>query len=382
MARSVHHFGPDDVPPLEMYVPLAQYTWGLGHVLMNTERRDLSAAVSGLVAELGPRLPPPVVRPYTSYLSEWFAPLRIQLVIVGTLGVVGTLLAALGLYALVAYHVTTRRREIGIRLALGAPESRLFIGVIRQGLVLSAVGVFLGFGRLDGSAPLGGADAGRRCAWGLLGAGPRGRFDWRRIHAGHDPSCLAFHHRRPGRDPQGGVGQGDERRCGPVASGCTPGHQGTRGREERTMRRSWVMTAAAAVLIAAPAAAQSAEDRAGVERAALDYLEGFYEGSTEKIERGVHPEVLKFGFYRPEPGADYQRVPMSFQGMLDFATNVKETSDFPGADAPKRVELLDVLDQTAVAKVHAWWGTDYLTMAKYEGEWKIVQVLWQSPPTE
>ena len=39
-----------------------------------------------------------------------------------------------------------------------------------------------------------------------------------------------------------------------------------------------------------------------------------------------------------------------------------------------------MLDQTAVAKVYAWWGTDYLTMARYEGEWKIVQVLWQSPP--
>ena len=49
-------------------------------------------------------------------------------------------------------------------------------------------------------------------------------------------------------------------------------------------------------------------------------------------------------------------------------------------DAPKEVVLLEVLDQTAAAKVIAWWGTDYLHLAKYEGQWKIIHVLWQTPP--
>ncbi len=92
----------------------------------------------------------------------------------------------------------------------------------------------------------------------------------------------------------------------------------------------------------------------------------------------MHPEAQKFGFTMRD-GA-YQRIPMSFDEMLAFAARVRETGDHPPADAPKSVELLDVLDQTAVAKVHAWWGSDYLTMARYDGEWKIVQVLWQSPP--
>ncbi|MEM7414581.1 MAG: nuclear transport factor 2 family protein [Gemmatimonadota bacterium] len=131
-------------------------------------------------------------------------------------------------------------------------------------------------------------------------------------------------------------------------------------------------------LTTAPLAAQTPEDRAGVERAALDYLEGFYEGSEDKIRRGVHPDVLKFGFARSDGG--YDQVPMSFAQMIQFANNVRDTEQFPAADAPKRVELLDVLDQTAVAKVYAWWGSDYLSMAKYDGEWKIVQVLWQTPP--
>ena len=117
----------------------------------------------------------------------------------------------------------------------------------------------------------------------------------------------------------------------------------------------------------------------GARRAALDYLEGFYEGDPDKIRRGVHADVNKFGFYRPEGAAAYQRVPMSFEEMLAFAQNVREQGNQPGPDAPKEVILLDVQDQIAVAKVVAWWGSDYLQMAKYDGEWKVVQVIWQSP---
>lgn len=135
-----------------------------------------------------------------------------------------------------------------------------------------------------------------------------------------------------------------------------------------------------ALLLPAPALAQSDADRAAVERAALDYLEGFYEGSTDKIRRGVHPEVVKYGFAKED--GSYGGSPMSFDEMLAFATSVKERGRPPDATAVKRVELLDVLDQTAAVKVYAWWGSDYLLMAKYEGEWKIVNVLWQTPPTD
>ena len=135
-----------------------------------------------------------------------------------------------------------------------------------------------------------------------------------------------------------------------------------------------------ALMVPAFAVAQSAADRAGAERAAMDYLEGFYEGSTEKLSRSVHPDVLKFGFYMED--GEYHRTPMTFDEMLQFVTRVKERGNHPDASAPKRVEILDVLDQTAVAKVYAWWGSDYLNMAKYDGTWKIVQVLWQSAPGE
>lgn len=42
--------------------------------------------------------------------------------------------------------------------------------------------------------------------------------------------------------------------------------------------------------------------------------------------------------------------------------------------------MFDVLDQTASAKLTAMWGVDYFHLAKYDGQWKIVNILWQEPP--
>ena len=52
------------------------------------------------------------------------------------------------------------------------------------------------------------------------------------------------------------------------------------------------------------------------------------------------------------------------------------------ASAPRQVVALEVLDQVAAAKVVAWWGTDFLHLARIDGRWMITQVIWQSPPVK
>jgi hypothetical protein len=69
---------------------------------------------------------------------------------------------------------------------------------------------------------------------------------------------------------------------------------------------------------------------------------------------------------------------MSYEQMFEFAAGVREGRDVPPAGASKEVIPLDVRDQTAVVRVVAWWGQDYLQMAKHDGRWMIVHVLWQS----
>ncbi|NNF26836.1 MAG: hypothetical protein HKN73_06440 [Gemmatimonadetes bacterium] len=144
VVSSTRHFGLDEPAPFEVYVPLRQDAWTLGHVLVKSSRADAVDVVSELVATLDPAVEVPQSRAYSSYLAEWYAPLRMRLIIVGTLALVGTTLAGLGIYALVAFHVSSRRRELGIRIALGAPGTTIVAGVLRQGAIMAAGGLAVG----------------------------------------------------------------------------------------------------------------------------------------------------------------------------------------------------------------------------------------------
>jgi hypothetical protein len=46
----------------------------------------------------------------------------------------------------------------------------------------------------------------------------------------------------------------------------------------------------------------------------------------------------------------------------------------------KDVLIQDVMDQTATARLSAWWGVDYMQLGKFDGKWKIVHIIWQSYP--
>jgi hypothetical protein len=133
-------------------------------------------------------------------------------------------------------------------------------------------------------------------------------------------------------------------------------------------------------LLASNVAAQSAADSAGVRAAALDYIEGFYQGDSTRLMRSVRPDVFKYGFSRPRDSTTYTGMQMTWAGFMSYARGVKMNNRQQPATAVRKVELLDVMDQTAAAKVTAWWGTDYLLLAKYDGRWMISHVLWQSPP--
>ena len=124
----------------------------------------------------------------------------------------------------------------------------------------------------------------------------------------------------------------------------------------------------------------TATDRDGVKQAVLDYVEGFYEGDTTKLQRSLRPELAKYGFWKAKDSTRYAGSQMTFTEALAYARRVRAQSRPTPATAPKLVELLDVQDQTASAKLTAWWGTDYLLLAKYDGRWMISHVVWQSLP--
>jgi len=125
---------------------------------------------------------------------------------------------------------------------------------------------------------------------------------------------------------------------------------------------------------------QSKEDVKGVEAACLDYLEGFYEGDTTKLIRSIRPALTKFGYFKQKDAEEYGEAGyMSFEEAKAYAKGVYEKKRFPGDDAPKKVKVLDVMNQIAAAKVTAWWGSDYLLLSKSGDKWMIDQVLWEGP---
>ena len=144
-----------------------------------------------------------------------------------------------------------------------------------------------------------------------------------------------------------------------------------------------LILAAALLAAALPLAgqAQSTPDleREAVRQAVLDYVEGVYNVDPQRIERSVHPDLAKRGYFIKKGEAGYSSTPMTFAQLVELAKTYNKGGRVP-KDAPKEVTVYDVLDQTASVKLVAFWGIDYMHLAKYDGRWKIINVLWQSPP--
>lgn len=129
--------------------------------------------------------------------------------------------------------------------------------------------------------------------------------------------------------------------------------------------------------------AQTRTDREMVYVAIEDYVDALYLVQPERIKKSVHPNLMKKGFWRPADKSTYENESiMTFDQLVDLAGKWNAKGTLP-KDAPRKIEIFDVQDQTAAGKLTAHWGIDYFQLAKYEGEWLIVNIIWQShPPRE
>lgn len=124
----------------------------------------------------------------------------------------------------------------------------------------------------------------------------------------------------------------------------------------------------------------SAQEKEKVERACLNYIEGFYEGDTTKLVAALKPSMYKIGYWKNENTGVYNfDGQMTYRAAMDYAKNVMAKKNFAKPDAPKKVQVLDVGNSIASAKVTAWWGIDYILLSKQGDKWIIEQVLWEGP---
>ncbi|MFV1883879.1 MAG: nuclear transport factor 2 family protein [Balneola sp.] len=140
-----------------------------------------------------------------------------------------------------------------------------------------------------------------------------------------------------------------------------------------------VLTFSFLLLISGSSLAQT-NDEDLVRRAALNYIEGFYEGDTLKLQASLKPDLLKYGYMKDRRTGEYgDEIYMSFDQAKTFAQRVKRSGNFPSDNAPKKVEILDMMNHIAAVKITAWWGTDYMLLSKEGDKWMIGQVIWEGP---
>lgn len=129
------------------------------------------------------------------------------------------------------------------------------------------------------------------------------------------------------------------------------------------------------------ARAQSAADQAAIKQTALDYIEGWYEGNTERMERALHPDLAK-RIVRTDPKSGRSRLDqMSAMGLVQGVRSGYGKST-PKEKQQKDVTILDVYENAASVKIVASDWIDYLHIAKFSGRWVIVNVLWELKPKE
>ena len=126
------------------------------------------------------------------------------------------------------------------------------------------------------------------------------------------------------------------------------------------------------------ARAQSPADTAAIKQTALDYIEGWYEGNAERMERALHPELAK-RIVRTNQAGNSRLDQMSAMSLV-LGTRRGGGKNTPAEKQQKDVTILDVYENAASVKVVASDWIDYLHMAKSNGRWVIVNVLWELKP--
>jgi putative ABC transport system permease protein len=142
----VRHSGLETPPAPEMYVPSLQGPPTNPFIVIRTagDPAALTTAVRGVVQAVDPGIAAYDIRPMTQVRSEAVSQRRFVLLLVAAFGVLALIMAAVGVYGVMALIVSERTAEIGIRLALGAQPSSVLRLMVLQGLALAATGVALG----------------------------------------------------------------------------------------------------------------------------------------------------------------------------------------------------------------------------------------------
>ena len=131
----------------EFYIPYAQDPDRYMDIVVRTREpapSDIENAIRHVVHEVDAQQFVPVITPLPQLLGRTLAQTRFNTLLLGAFATVAILLAAIGIYGVIAYNVTQRTKEIGIRMALGAQQRQMLTMILRQSLAMATIGIGIG----------------------------------------------------------------------------------------------------------------------------------------------------------------------------------------------------------------------------------------------
>ncbi len=124
-----------------------------------------------------------------------------------------------------------------------------------------------------------------------------------------------------------------------------------------------------------PAPGSRAADEAAIKKTALNYVEGWYDGNAERMQSALHPELAK-RIARNDPATGKTQLQsMTAETLVGYTKN-RAGKPTPAAERVSDVRVLDIFENAATVRAEMAGWVDYMHLAKFDGEWKIVNVLW------